>query len=237
MIPVLGFTQPFKYNGTEYFEKFHLVSTMAAYYRRDSAKFSEDNLFLDFLERLEKRRECWSRAHNELTPFQPVGKYDPRRRSETTLTPPFSNSTFFMITPSTTMAELENPAPELYLSLLSGGYSYKAKQLNNGRLSGPFRKDSEQWMSLLDALAAICVRKEKGDVFFVSLTMELNSATLYVSSNETVPPTLISHLHKIWAQLKKLQSVPEFDPSIPANSSDSSSTPNNGRTPSSSFRR
>jgi hypothetical protein len=126
------------------------------------------------------------------------------------------------------MAELENPTPELYLSLLCDEYSYKAEKLSSDdgiRLPGPFRKSSDQWMSLLDALAAICVRKEKGDVFFVSLTVELNSVTLYVSSNETVPPSLISHLHKIWAQLKKSH----FDPSIPADSSGSSSNPNDAQ--------
>jgi len=130
------------------------------------------------------------------------------------------------------MAELENPTPALYLSLLCGEYSHKTEKLTSDdgiRLPGPFRKNSDQWMSLLDALAAICVRKEKGDVFFVSLTVEHNSVTLYVSSNETVPPTLISHLHKIWAQLKKSQAVTNLDPSIPADSSCSSSSPNNAK--------
>ena len=130
------------------------------------------------------------------------------------------------------MAEFENLTPELYLSLLCGEYSYKRENLSNDdgiHLPGPFRRSSDQWMSLLDALAAICVRKEKGDVFFVSLTVELNSVTLYVSSNETVPPTLISHLHKIWAQLKKSHAVANLDPSIPADSSGSSSNPNDAK--------
>jgi hypothetical protein len=62
-------------------------------------------------------------------------------------------------------------------------------------------------MDLLDALAAVCIQREKGEVFFVSLAMDLNAATLHVSSNETVPATIISHLHKIRGQLKELQAV------------------------------
>jgi hypothetical protein len=71
-------------------------------------------------------------------------------------------------------------------------------------------------MDLLDALAAICIRKENGEVFFVSLAMDSDAATLYVSSNEPVPTTVISHLQKIRGQVKALKSlVVEFDPSIP----------------------
>jgi hypothetical protein len=46
--------------------------------------------------------------------------------------------------------------------------------------------------------------------------MDPKAATLYVSSNESVPATVISHLHKIWGQLKELQKVVEPNPSIPA---------------------
>ncbi|KIK01116.1 hypothetical protein K443DRAFT_663026 [Laccaria amethystina LaAM-08-1] len=46
--------------------------------------------------------------------------------------------------------------------------------------------------------------------------MDPKAATLYVSSNESVPATIISHLHKIWGQLKELQKVVEPNPSIPA---------------------
>jgi hypothetical protein len=81
-------------------------------------------------------------------------------------------------------------------------------------------------MDLLDALAAVCIRKEKTEVFFVSLAMDFNTATLYISSNATVPATVISHLRKIWGKLKELQAVVEFDPSIPPDS-ESSPNPNN----------
>jgi hypothetical protein len=118
----------------------------------------------------------------------------------------------------------QKPTPELYLSLLSGRYSdvshISTEQRHNNvgsRISGhPFPNDPERLMDLLDALAAVCIRREKGEVFFVSLAMDLNAATLYVSSNETVPATVISHLCKIRGQLKELRAVVEPNPLIPA---------------------
>jgi len=70
----------------------------------------------------------------------------------------------------------------------------------------PLPKYPDHLLDVLDALAAICVR-HKGDVFFVSLTVDPNSTTLHVSTNGTAPATLITHLHKIQGQLKKLNSV------------------------------
>jgi hypothetical protein len=120
----------------------------------------------------------------------------------------------------------QNPSPELYLSLLSGRYGDVSristeKHHNDigSRISGhPFPNDPDRFTDLLDALAAVCVRKEKGDIFFVSLTMDLDAATLYVSSNETVPASVTSHLRKIRGQLKEFRKVTEPHPSsIPAN--------------------
>jgi hypothetical protein len=59
-------------------------------------------------------------------------------------------------------------------------------------------------MDLPDAFAAVCVQREKGDIFFVSLAMDPNATTLYVSSNQTVSATVISHLHKMRGQFKEL---------------------------------
>src|SRR6202044_3566076 len=120
----------------------------------------------------------------------------------------------------------QNPPPELYLSLLSGWYGdgslISTEQRHNdvgSRLSShPLPNDPDRLMDLLDALAAICIRKEKAEVFFVSLAMDSNAATLYIASNETVPATVISHLQKIWGKLKELQAVVGFDPSISADS-------------------
>jgi hypothetical protein len=82
-------------------------------------------------------------------------------------------------------------------------------------------------MDLLDALAAICIRKEKTEVFFVSLAMDSTTAALYISSNTTVSATVITHLHKIRGQLKELQAtVVEFDPLIPPDS-EPAPNPNN----------
>ena len=117
------------------------------------------------------------------------------------------------------MPPSQNTTPELYLSLLSGRHGDVSHLSTEGsRLSGHpgFPKDSDHLMDLLDALAAVCVRKEKGEVFFVSLAMDPKATTLYVSSNESVPATVISHLHKIWGQLKELRKVVEPSPSIPA---------------------
>ena len=124
------------------------------------------------------------------------------------------------------MAPSQTTTPELYLSLLSGRHGdvshLSTEQRHNDvgpRLSGhPFPNDPDRLMDLLDALAAVCIRKEKEQVFFVSLAMDQNAATLYVSSNESVPATVISHLYKIRGQLKELRKVVEPSPSIPADS-------------------
>ena len=121
------------------------------------------------------------------------------------------------------MAPSQTTTPELYLSLLSGRHGdvshLSTEQRHNDvgpRLSGhPFPNDPDGLMDLLDALAAVCIRKEKEQVFFVSLAMDQNAATLYVSSNESVPATVITHLHKIRGQLKELRKVLEPNPSIP----------------------
>jgi len=68
-------------------------------------------------------------------------------------------------------------------------------------------------MDLLDALAAICVHKAKGETFFVSLAMDSDSTTLYISSNHTVPATVTNYLFRIRGQLKNLRDALEF-PSI-----------------------
>ncbi|KIJ91079.1 hypothetical protein K443DRAFT_656611 [Laccaria amethystina LaAM-08-1] len=116
------------------------------------------------------------------------------------------------------MPPSQNTTPELYLSLLSGRHgdvSYlSTEQRHNdvgSRLFGrPFPKDPNRLVDLLDALAAVCIRKEKGEVFFVSLAMDPKAVTLYPR------PTVISHLLKIGGQLKKLRKVVEPNPSIPA---------------------
>lgn len=76
------------------------------------------------------------------------------------------------------------PTPEFYLSLLSGRRSNVSYVSKEQRVFGhPFFKDPDQLMDILDALAAVCIRREKGEVFFVSLAMDPEAATLYVSSN------------------------------------------------------
>ncbi|KIK01195.1 hypothetical protein K443DRAFT_578331 [Laccaria amethystina LaAM-08-1] len=112
------------------------------------------------------------------------------------------------------MPPSQNTTPELYLSLLSGRHS-DVSHLSTEQCH-PFPNDPDRLMDLLDALAAVCIRKEKGEVFFVSLAMDLKAVTLYVSSNKSVPATVISHLHKIQGQLKELRKVVEPNPSIPA---------------------
>jgi hypothetical protein len=100
------------------------------------------------------------------------------------------------------MPPSQNTTPELYLSLLSGRHgdvSYlSTEQRHNdvgSRLFGrPFPKDPNRLVDLLDALAAVCIRKEKGEVFFVSLAMDPKAVTLYVSSNESVPATAHCYL-------------------------------------------
>lgn len=105
-------------------------------------------------------------------------------------------------------------SPELYLSLLSsrdGNLSkeHRKNAVGSRRSNHPLSKHPDQLLDVLDALAAICVHNAKGDVFFVSLAIEPNSTTLYVSTDGTVPATLPTHLRKIRDQLKQLKSVVE----------------------------
>ena len=51
-------------------------------------------------------------------------------------------------------------------------------------------------LDVLDALAAICVHNDKGDIFFVSSALNPDSFTVHVFLNGTVPTTLIDHLKK-----------------------------------------
>lgn len=107
--------------------------------------------------------------------------------------------------------------PQLYLSLLSGRYgdvSHLSEENRDNevgsRLSDsdhPFRKDPHRLLDVLDALAAICVHNSKGDIFFVSLSMNPNSSSLHVSTNGTVSTALTDHLRKVRSQLKVLKDV------------------------------
>ena len=110
--------------------------------------------------------------------------------------------------------------PELYLSLLSGNgdlshISTESRHNDLGsRISNhPSAADPNRIMDLLDALAAICVHRAKGETFFVSLAMDSDSTTLYISSNHTVPATVTNYLFRIRDQLKNLRDALEF-PSI-----------------------
>jgi hypothetical protein len=120
--------------------------------------------------------------------------------------------------------------PELYLSLLSSRYAERRDNDVGSRIlqvDKPFHKNPDL-LDVLDALAAICVHKE-GDVFFVSLAMDTNAATLYVSTNWTVPATVIDHLHTIRRKLKELKplQVLDFASSPPPNTE--SPVPNNSQ--------
>jgi len=77
-------------------------------------------------------------------------------------------------------------------------------------IGSPFPNDP---MDLLDAFVS---EEEKGEVF-VLLAMEPNFA--YIASNNTLPLTISTYLHKIWSQLKDLNAVLEFP-------TDSESSPN-----------
>jgi len=131
----------------------------------------------------------------------------------------------------------QKPTPEFYLWLLSGRPGSVSRisqeERSNGvesRLSdpgGPFLNDPDKLVNLLDAIAALCVQKEKAEVFFVSFSMDSTGATIYVASNEAVSLTVISHLREIQTQLKKLKAVLEYEPltSESETSPDSSVTP------------
>ena len=98
------------------------------------------------------------------------------------------------------------------------------KQRMHDVMKIPFYENPNRLFHVLDALAAICVHKDKGDVFFVSLAMDSTAAILYVSANGTVPPPVIAHLHAIQKQLKELRDVLQF--TLPPTTDIDSSDPN-----------
>jgi hypothetical protein len=95
------------------------------------------------------------------------------------------------------------------LSGRHGGVSMSAVQRYNNvgpRLSRhPFPNDPDPLMDLLDALAAICVRKEKWEVFYVFMAIDPNAVTLFVSSNETVPASVTSRFDRLGVSLRSIR--------------------------------
>jgi len=77
-------------------------------------------------------------------------------------------------------------------------------------LGHPSSQDPERLLDVLDAIASICVVDR--EIYFVSLAMDPNHATLYVSTNGEVPITVIAHLIDIRRRLKELKAVLEPGP-------------------------
>ena len=80
----------------------------------------------------------------------------------------------------------------------------------SGDSSHPFSEDPERLLDVLDAIASICVVDR--EVYFVSLAMDPNHATLYVSTNGKVPATVTAHLLGIRRGLEELKAVLEPGP-------------------------
>ena len=59
----------------------------------------------------------------------------------------------------------------------------------------------------LDALAAVAVAKEKGEVIAVALRLTKSSLELIISGNTTIPPETIEYLHALWGLLRALADV------------------------------
>ena len=59
----------------------------------------------------------------------------------------------------------------------------------------------------LDALAAVAVAKERGEVIAVALRLTKSSLELIISSNTTIPPKTVEYLHALWDHLRTLADV------------------------------
>ena len=76
-------------------------------------------------------------------------------------------------------------------------------------LHGPFATypDANRRVApFLDALAAVAVSKEKGEVIAVALRLTKSNLELILSGN-TVPPETIEYLHALWGLLRALADV------------------------------
>jgi hypothetical protein len=72
--------------------------------------------------------------------------------------------------------------------------------------------DASILRAVLRSLAAICVDREHGQVFSVTLTIladDQNSqqVTLHVAENNVVPESLVKHLHDVWEFLRDLKAT------------------------------
>ena len=59
----------------------------------------------------------------------------------------------------------------------------------------------------LDALAAVAVSKERGEVIAIALRLTKSNLELIISGNTTVPPETIEYLHALWGLLRALADV------------------------------
>ena len=59
----------------------------------------------------------------------------------------------------------------------------------------------------LDALAAVAVSKERGEVIALALRLTKSNLELIISGNTTIPPETIEYLHALWDRLKALADV------------------------------
>lgn len=72
--------------------------------------------------------------------------------------------------------------------------------------------DASILRAVLRSLAAICVDREHGQVFSLTLTIladDQNSqqATLHLAENNVVPESLVKHLHDVWEFLGDLKAT------------------------------
>ena len=75
---------------------------------------------------------------------------------------------------------------------------------------GPFttHPDANQRVApFLDALAALSVAKERGEVIAVALRLTKSSLELIISGNTTIPSKTIEYLHALWDRLTALADV------------------------------
>ena len=81
----------------------------------------------------------------------------------------------------------------------------------------------------LDALAAVAVSKERGEVIAIALRLTKSNLELIISGNTTIPPETIEYLHVLWDLLRALADVYSKRRAGPIKSGDRDTSPPMGR--------
>ena len=99
-----------------------------------------------------------------------------------------------------------DPVVALASSLLSGSGSTQASNIRSSQVSSdPTSGFHHRTYAVLDALAALCVRKPSSDVIAIACRFHKRNTELIIASNNGPPPSsTLKHLENLWYILREI---------------------------------